>query len=130
MLITTPKPSWTSGFFFVNCFSPGSLHGQSLFIFQVSTQHFIISERTSFTLLCRSNLQSYSLSRISHLFHLIATGKTRFSCLLAYCFAPFHLYKFHEGKDHVYPIALIVLVSRIVAGPIEFHHLSGKLKGE
>lgn len=45
--------SWTPGFFFLNCFPPGSLHGQSLFIFQVSIQHFIISERTLFTLLCK-----------------------------------------------------------------------------
>lgn len=62
-----------------------------------------------------SNLQSHSLPRIGHLFHSIATIKTRFSCLLAYCCAPFHLYKFHKGKDHVYSITLITLVSRIVA---------------
>ena len=132
MLITTPKPFWTSGFFFLNRSSPGSLHNPPLFIFQVSTQHFTISDRMSCTLLCKL-IPSTLLFPIHNILFipLIATGKMRFSCLLITCTSPPLQCKFHEGRDYIYPITPVAFGSRIVPGKSSvFHHLSGKLKGQ
>lgn len=110
MPITIPKPFGTSGFCFLNCSSPGSLHGQLLFIFQASSQHFIISERISFTLRCRVKPSTlfFPIQESLCIPLIVKTVKTRFSCLFAYCYAHFHPYHVNSMRAKIMSIPLFL----------------------
>lgn len=83
-----PQSLWTSHFSFLNCSSSCCLHGQPLFISQVSTQHFTTSENIFLAPLCKFITPTLLfLIHNSLLIPLIATINMKFSYIFIYLFA-------------------------------------------